>query len=359
MKTLLPSLIFALLLTGIRGEVVTLAHSGETLPPKSTVVWSPLFQATWDKLNADFGGPPVRVEPPNDLMAKLDKFKWDAAKVMPDGSWKTWSGPATRDFLDQVNQQAAAITKEPEGPFKLLNEDPQNRAAFGLLDREVAFQKEFFPSTKLPMKFRAPDGEHPVRFFGVRDELTGEFEKSVRVLAWRPADRSHAIQIQCKQADDTVILYLPPKHQDFATACRWLRTWRSDFMADAPVTGAWNDNRLHIHDEIQIPYVTLESNSDLAPRLRGLRFFEKEKLPWTITRAEQLTRFKLHEKGARVRVEVSLEAGPFGPSPSEPLVVPRRFLYDRPFFFFLWRDQAEWPYFGAWIGDASALTAFP
>ena len=39
------------------------------------------------------------------------------------------------------------------------------------------------------MKFRAPDGEHPVRFFGVRDELSGDFEKSVRVLAWRPVDR--------------------------------------------------------------------------------------------------------------------------------------------------------------------------
>ena len=145
MKTLPPSLILALLLTGIRGDVITLAHPGEILPPQSTTVWSPLFQATWDKLNAGFGGPPVRAEPPNTLMAKLDSFKWDATKVMPDGSWKIWCGPATRDFLEQVNQQAAAFTKEPKEPFKLVSEDPQNRAAFGLLDREVAFQKEFFP----------------------------------------------------------------------------------------------------------------------------------------------------------------------------------------------------------------------
>ena len=40
-------------------------------------------------------------------------------------------------------------------------------------------------------------------------------------------------------------------------------------------------------------------------------------------------------------------------------VTPRRFVFDRPFFIFLWRDKAEWPYFGAWIGDSSALVPFP
>jgi hypothetical protein len=56
-------------------------------------------------------------------------------------------------------------------------------------------------------------------------------------------------------------------------------------------------------------------------------------------------------------VDVLGEVEPFagGPPPN----VPRRFVYDRPFFLFLWRDQAEWPYFGAWIGDDSAMQAFP
>jgi hypothetical protein len=52
-------------------------------------------------------------------------------------------------------------------------------------------------------------------------------------------------------------------------------------------------------------------------------------------------------------VETSSEADPFGAPPPKP--VPRRFIYDRPFFVFLWREHAEWPYLGVWIGDASAL----
>lgn len=73
-------------------------------------------------------------------------------------------------------------------------------------------------------------------------------------------------------------------------------------------------------------------------------------------RAEQVTRFNLHERGAELRVEVSGGADPFGGPPPPP---PRRFAYDRPFFVFLWRDEAEWPYFGAWVGDATTLKAFP
>jgi hypothetical protein len=354
MKTLV---LLVLSVSAIHGEIVTLAHPDEALPEKNTVVWSPLFQATWDKLNSTLGGPPDRIETPNALMTKLDSFKWDAKKIMPDGSWKTWSGPATMDFLNQVNREAAAITKEKKGPFKLMQENPANRAAFGLLDREVTFQKEFIRSRNSPLGFRVSGGEKPVSFFGARDEMIGEIQDTIRILSFRPSERSHAIQIRCKQADDTVILYLPAKPQSFATACAWLRAWRSQYKPDPKLSGAWNDPSLHRGDEIRIPYVDLESNADLTSKLAGTRIHGNK--PWRIIRAEQLTRFQLHEKGARVRVEVSIEADPFADSPSSPPVIPRKFIYDRPFFVFLWRDNAEWPYFGAWIGDTSALKAFP
>ncbi len=38
-----------------------------------------------------------------------------------------------------------------------------------------------------------------------------------------------------------------------------------------------------------------------------------------------------------------------------PPMVPRHFIYGRPFFAFLWRDGAEWPYFGVWNGNDTAL----
>jgi hypothetical protein len=148
-----------------------------------------------------------------------------------------------------------------------------------------------------------------------------------------------------------VILYRPPSDQDFATACQWLRKWRSDYQADPEKVNQWNDAHLHSADEIQVPYVSLESKADFSPRLGGIRYHGPEKIPWGISRAEQSMRFQLHEKGARVRVDTALAEAGF----SDPFVEARRFLYDGPFFVFLWRDKAEWPYFGAWIGDDSAM----
>ncbi len=269
MKTLILSIILGATVSPTLADIVAVPHPGEALPTASTVVWSPLFQAAWDQLNASLGGPPDRVDPPNKLMAELDAFRWETAKVMPEGSWKAWCGPATQDFLKQVNIEAAAITKESEEPFVLKSETNSSLAIFGILNREVEFQHAFFRSTKIPMTFHSLGMDHPVRFFGVRDELAGKFAGSVRVLAWRPVDGSHALQITCKQADDALILYLPPRGQDFATACHWLRTWRSRFQPDAALTNGWNDSFIHRGDEIQIPYVKLESKADFTSQLGG------------------------------------------------------------------------------------------
>lgn len=152
-----------------------------------------------------------------------------------------------------------------------------------------------------------------------------------------------------------VILYRPPEGQDFATACRWLREWRKSHTRNEALPGNWDDRLLHERDEVRVPYVFLDVRDDLAGELRGGRYYGKPGDPWTVGRAEQRTRFELYEKGARVRVEGSIGLDPFAGKPS---TVPRRFHFDRPFFVFLWREEAEWPYLGAWIGDTSALRKF-
>ena len=356
MKTPNFLLVFGFLAGFSQAGIVTLPHPDEKLPAESTVVWSPLFQATWDTMNQKLGGPPKRVEPPNPLMAKLDSTQWKPDAVMPAGSWKTWGGGATQAFLDQVNREAMELTGDAEGPFKLPeNLGPDALACYGILDRKVEFVRPFYRSKKVPMDFKLGKEVMPVRYFGAPEARVEEFRGNVRVLSWRPSERSHAIQVACKQLGESLVLYIPGKAQDFSTACRWLHKWR---MEELPVKsstlhGAANDPFPHESDLIQIPYVSLDVRESLVNRLQGLRFHENT-MPMKITTAEQRTRFKLHEKGAEVRVEVTL-AGPFGGAPDAPVMVPRHFVYNRPFFAFLWRDGAEWPYFGVWVGDDSAL----
>lgn len=349
--------VLAILLTlPLHAEVASVAHPEQPLPADRTVVWSPLFQAAWDQLNAKHGGPAVKVDTPNPLIAKLDCFRWESVKVMPKGGWKAWAGPVTRDFTDKVNAEAAKLLGKPEGPFKLENESPGALCFYGVLARSVEFHEAFHRSSKKALSFTTASGPKNVQFFGSSGETSASYGDSVRVLAWRPVDKSHALQIRGKLDDDTVILYLPPTSQDFATACRWIRTWRGQYRQEPERAGAWDDVGLHERDVVQVPYLKLDAVANFTPELQGARTFKGEAVPWQITKAEMRTTFKLHEEGARVEVLAEGLDDPFGGPPAPPRRIPRRFIYDRPFFVFLWRDKAEWPYFGAWIGDASAMS---
>ncbi|TAE75388.1 MAG: hypothetical protein EAZ84_09330 [Verrucomicrobia bacterium] len=334
-------------------EMGAVAHPEQSLPATGTIVWTPLFQASWDALNAYHGGKPVKVDPPNALISRLDTFTWKPETVMPRGRWKTWAGPANEEFLGKANAEAAKISGEPEGPFQLEESLPGTVAVFGLLDREVSFQRAFFRSRKTPLTFHVGAATNQVAFFGVTGDRSADFEDSVHVLAYRPSEHCHALQILCEDSDETVVLFRPPATMDFATACRWLRTWRKAWADDPGRDLQHDDRRLHKRDEVVVPYLKLETTKDFSSELSSLRFYPGHDLPRRVARAEQRVTFELHERGARVKTEVSLE-DPFGSPPEQP-VHPRRFRYDVPFFVFLWRDGADWPYFGTWVGDTSAM----
>ena len=259
-----------LLLLPASAEVATAVDPSDELPVGKTVIWSPLFQATWDSMNAEMGGKPLKVEPPNQLMTRLDAFEWDADRVMPEGSWKVWSGEAKKVFLDTVNKEAAAMTGEAIGPFKLMEEIPGGLACFGLLNREVKFQTPFFKSRKVPMNFGAKKAE--VSYFGVNGDLSGNYGESVKVLAFRPVDGSHALEVSCKGGDDKVVFYRPPAAQSFATAWMWLRKWKKDFLRNSELPGTWADSLLHEGDEVRVPYVSLDVTTEFSARLQGGRY---------------------------------------------------------------------------------------
>jgi len=340
----------------VSGQVVSLMHPAEPMPENRTVIWTPTFQAAWDALNEDLGGKPNKVEPPNEVMKLLDGFVWDADATMPKGSWKAWVGPATQAFVDEVNRQAAEITIDEQKPFHLATESPTSRVAFAMLSRQVTFKKAFLRAKHDAMDFQAGGKTHAVAYFGLPRKDAGSRGEHVRVLAYRPAERSYAIQIECRENDDTVVLYQPAKQLDFLTACSWLRTWRKEQPPAVNLSGQWNDPRIHDMDEIRIPYTNIDVDTDFTSKLTSSRYYEN--VPWRIARAGQISRFRLHEKGAAVEVRSYIAADPFG-DVERPVFFPRRFYFDRPFFVFLWRANAEWPYFGAWIGDGSSLTPVP
>lgn len=347
MKTLIT--VSGMLCGSLFSEVVTVPDPHVSMPEGKTVVWSPLLQAAWDEMNRSLGGPPHKISPPNEIMKRMDSFRWQADEVLPDGAWKTWAVAATPVFFERVNREAREALGGKEGPFKMLNMDPRFLACFALLDRSVEFEVPFYRSKKVPLRF---DNRH-VRFFGTAGHHSARFGESVKVLHDEPRNRSYALEASCKGMDDRVVFLLPSDELDFAQACQFVREVRKSHATNSPKP-IWQDSGyLRSGDRVKIPCVSLDVIHDMSGDFTQRRWHGTPLDPWQIVRAEQKTRFSLHEKGAKVRVHASIEVKPFGSPPKPP--PPRHFIFDRPFFVFLWRENAKWPYLGVWVGDVSVL----
>jgi hypothetical protein len=338
-------------------EPMAVVHPGVPFEAHRTVILTPVFQAGWDAMNRELGGPPK--ESGNELAKKLDEFKWKPESVLPEGCWQVWSGPSTTEFFNQVNKEAAKFMFKEEGPFQEVVPDrPGGVAFYSLLDVEVEFVRPFFRSRKWPMEFRSADGKSKeIRYWGVASEESEEFSGSVRVLSWRPQRGFHAVELRSRSEEvGSVILFMPPEPMSFERSSRWIRVWREGWEKRMDVEyGSGADRFLHRNDKLRVPHLRLDVSSDFAGQLQGDRVYGRKGDPFRLSVARQRVEFELDERGARLQ---GVAEGGIDPFAGPPPTVPRDFSFDRPFFVFLWRDGAEWPYFAAWIGDSAGMTEF-
>lgn len=342
-----------------KNEIESVAHPAEDFPADRTVVWSPIFQAAWDRLNEELGGPPLTIEPENALMDKLDTFAWQADRDLPPGAWRVWSGPCSKEFIEEANREAALMLGETEGPFKRVTPfPPPSLAVLALLDRNPAFAVPFKPDP-IALRFHGAGGEsQTVRSFGPGREWS-DHEESLLVLHYGPDSKAVRIAVRKEEGkedegEEWVVLYLPPQRENFGAAWSRVKGWlregglKGEYMSE-------DDPCLHFGDLLCMPYLGLDVASNLTARLKGDRYHVAPNNPWRIGEAWLSTKFKMTEKGVELRAVAEICA--VGGSATQP--VPRDLRFDRPYFVFLCRDGSEWPYFGGWFGDHAALTGAP
>lgn len=326
----------------------------EKAPKKGeTLVWSPLFQASWDKLNGIHGGLPERVEPANVLITKLNQFEWKEKTVMPEGGYGVFAGPGSAEFA----RETAAKVKERFGVEMEMREQPDVEggvSVYGILVRDLSFQKSFFRSKKKLLSFKNSRGvTHKVTFFGTTGSMSGRFGNSVEVLDYQLGKKVFVLKVKTEKEGESLIIYRPEAGMSFEKGIEGARAAiKSPFDGKY---GSLTDGGLHKFDTVKIPYLSLDAKTDFTKQLQGLRFYQKESVPWRISEAYQVTQFELFEKGARIKVVTSTADDPFGGPSKKFRYVRRNFVCDGPFFVFAWRDGAEWPYFAAWIDGKDAL----
>ncbi|NLT72517.1 MAG: hypothetical protein GXX91_17730 [Verrucomicrobiaceae bacterium] len=356
---LIPLIAF-LLLTGFSlasGAPECVLRIDEIPPEGVTQMWSPLFQASWEKLGELQDGELESVVPPNPLITKLEAFTWQAEEVMPEDGYAVYAGPATEEF---VRETAASIKKKFDIEIDSLRVPliSQGKVAYGILLRELKFEKKFFRSRQKALEFRARSGEtHMVEFFGTAGTHSGDYGDSVKILHYDAEAMSFILSVATNREGENLFVYRPERESRFQDAMERVKQ-----AMENPLSGPYGslkNGSLHPEDVVKIPCLTIDADTDFTGQLGGALHYAGETVPWRIADAFQVTRFEVSEEGARVRVETGVAMEPFGAPPKPPPVTPRSFVCDRPFYVFLWRAGADWPYLAAWIDGGDSLSAFP
>lgn len=330
----------------------------DEVPPNGvTQVWSPLFQASWDQLNERQKGALKEVMPPNDLITAMSEFQWKIKEVMPQDGYAVYAGPATREFTKKTADSIKAKFKVEFDPGE-VSAGAGGKVAYGILRRDLKFKKKFYRSREKALTFRTGTGEtREVAFFGTAGRFSGGFHDEVKVLQYDPAVKSFVLSIATDHEGESLIIFRPDQKGSFRQAIEHVKQAVATPLAGP--FGTLRDGSLHGRDIVKIPYVTLNTETDFCGELGGDLYYEGDPVPWNVAKAVQIVGFQLVEDGAKVRVETRAEAQPFGDAPKLPPVVPRHFICDEPFFVFMWRDGANWPYFVSWIDGGEGLQAFP
>jgi hypothetical protein len=331
-----------------RAEILAVPHPSCTFDAKQTVIWTPLFQAAWDALNASHQGEgKASIQPPNKVMDMLDSFTWEAENVLPKGAWFVHAGPLNQELYNKANQEAQQ--RWGTKPFSYVQPPfTDGYAALAMLSRQITYLTPFERATFATLPFKVGESTKNVNFFGSINPVN---LSGVRVLHYNMTDYSFALEARCKDVDERVIFYLPAKGSTFAEACQSVLKWKQREVYEQE-DGSLLQDRLQANEEIRIPYVNLHSIADFEPLLQGARKYPNLNTPYFIRRAQQTVYLQLDEKGATATASVDLGADPFGDAGESS---PRIFDFDQPFFVFLWREKAQWPYLAIWLGDTSAM----
>lgn len=356
--TLTLAILFSLVVS-LTAETKAVLKTDQIPVGGKSLVWSPLFQASWDKLNSRRKGKLVKITPPNALMTMLDSFHWKETEVMPEGGYAVFAGPATAEFAADVRNRVLKQFKYNMGEGRIPTSD-RGDAVFGVLVRDLNFKQRFFRSRKSPLKFQGNDAKiHKVAYFGTAGNYSNKYGNNVKVLRYENRGKSFILSIATDQHEERLIIYRPDRALSFDRAIEHVNDAIKAPLAGP--TGSVTDSNLHKKDTLKIPYLNIKSDTDFSKQLEGLRHYSGESRPWLITQAYQITQFDLFEKGARVRVETGTGMDPFGGVPSKPrkiIYIPRMFICDRPFFVFTWKKEAPLPYFATWVDSKDVLELF-
>jgi hypothetical protein len=326
-------------------DTFLLAHPATQLDPASNALWCGTLQLCWNKA-VDLVGEKLQFTTTSPVVDLLNREDFTAADLEA-GSYVAIADFERNHVEDEIR---AALEKTFGGaaspeliPPAPASPGPEDFVAYAYLFKNLAFANPF--SDEVDLKFEGK----PVKCFGFdasTHQLDEETRKQVRICDYRDAD-DFVIKIATKSAKDELILARMAPLTTLEDTIKWalLRADRGGHVFLSP------------KDSMSVPKLNFDLRRDFS-ELEGLVLkpspTAKIKGPLVISKAEQLVRFQLNEKGAILKSEavINILTASTGPHVEPPV---HHLVFDGPFLLLLRQTGAAQPYLALWIGNTTLL----
>ncbi len=366
------------------GNVTATLDLDEKFASGLSLLWSPSGQAVWDEMKAYHKVPAIELEPHTPVADVLNRFQWDAASTLPDGTM-IFSGEDSEQRRNEIREtlrrrigkQAADMIGPYLPPADLGDGVTREKSALfvSCLSHSPQFPVSFTKSKSL---FRFSGGKSAsVQGLGCAGAAAAAYEDAVEVLA---DDLRGAMVLKLalsgveKEKPAFMLVAMRPNLGSLGEAVTWMReALKKPAPTDRAVelNGAWWRwrSQLTSSDQLWLPFLHTTLVCDYG-ELVGKTYLRQKRGAditfWRIREAQQLLSFRLNERGTMMQAVfkippdfLSVGGAPGPGKPPEPKQLPplpRRFLFNQPFVASLWMKGAEWPYLACWVDSESLLT---
>lgn len=325
-------------------DTFLIAHPATQLDPHSNVIWCGTLQLCWneaiklvgEKLRFTTASPVVEMLNQEDFtVADLDRSSYVAIADFE----KNHVEDEIRAALEKTFHGAASPELIPPAP---PHPGPDDFVAYSYLFKNLAFANVF--SDQVSLDF--PD--QPVECFGFDGDHRVEDARSQVTICDYQSDDDFVIKIATKSPKDELIL---AKVQPGATLAETISNVLQRVAHGNPAD-------LTDRDSLAVPKLNFDLRRDF-PELEGLVLAPtpaakiKDKL--VISKAEQLVRFQLNEKGAILKSEAVIVMRATAMANEPPPPPSHQMIFDKPFLLMLRQKGALQPYLAIWIGNMTLL----
>jgi hypothetical protein len=323
------------------------ANPDAQLNPANNVIWCGTLQLAWNEAIGLIGEKPRFFHQPPlvDLLNREDFTRRD----LDPGSYvaiadfeRNHVEAEIRAALEKVFHGAASPDLIPPVP---PNPGPDDFVAYAYLFKNLAFARPFLNSDSIVFAGTPVKG---FGFTGKPSDLRDQLAAQVTICSYNSAD-DFVIKLKTSQPGDELILAkVPPLAMKIPPGLNLLPTLITADSRATAYAGAVGPG-----DVLAIPKINIDLEKEFT-ELEGLKLnpgpAAKIQSQLTLTRAQQLVRFQLNEKGAVLKSEATL-----GFAATAMIAPQHRLIFDKPFLILMKQAGSAKPYFAMWVGNASLL----